>query len=165
MKAAVVVDTNVPIVANGAANHATPDCVLRCVDRLVEVRKKQRVLLDDGLHILSEYMKHLSLSGQPGMGDFFMKWVWLNQANPRNCLRVQITTQEGSDDFKEFPQDPDLENFDRVDRKFVAVALISGLDPPILNATDTDWWDYREPLRRNSVTVDFICPELMVPRD
>jgi len=165
MKAVVVVDTNVPIVANGAANHATPDCVLRCVDRLVEVRKKQRVLLDDGLHILSEYMKHLSLSGQPGMGDFFMKWVWLNQANPRNCLRVQITTQEGSDDFKEFPQDPDLENFDRADRKFVAVALISGLDPPILNATDTDWWDYREPLRRNGVTVDFICPELMVPRD
>jgi hypothetical protein len=165
MKAAVVVDTNVPIVANGAANHATPDCVLRCVDRLVEVRKKQRVLLDDGLHILSEYMKHLSLSGQPGMGDFFMKWVWLNQANPRHCLRVQITTQEGSDDLKEFPQDPDLENFDRADRKFVAVALVSGLDPPILNATDTDWWDYREPLRRNGVTVDFICPELIAPKD
>ena len=74
MKAAVV-DTNVPIVANGAANHATPGCVLRCVDRLEEVRKKQLVLLDDGWHILSEYMKHLSLSGQPGMGDFFIKWV------------------------------------------------------------------------------------------
>lgn len=164
MKAAVV-DTNVPIVANGAANHATPDCVLRCVDRLEEVRKKQLVLLDDGLHILSEYMKHLSLSGQPGMGDFFMKWVWLNQATPRHCLRVHIAAQEGSDDFREFPQDPDLENFDRADRKFVAVALVSGLGPSILNATDTDWWDYREPLRRNGVTVDFICPELMAPKD
>ena len=80
-------------------------------------------------------------------------------------MRVHITAQEGSDDFREFPQDPDLENFDRADRKFVAVALVSGLGPPILNATDTDWWDYREPLRRNGVTVDFICPELMAPKD
>jgi hypothetical protein len=163
MKAAVV-DTNVPIVANGAANHATPDCVLRCVERLEEVRKKELVLLDDSFHILGEYMNHLSLSGQPGVGDFFMKWVWLNQSNPQYCLCIQITAQEGNDDFKEFPQDPDLENFDRSDRKFVAVALASRLDPPILNATDTDWWDYREPLRKNGVRVDFICPELMTPR-
>jgi len=162
---AVVVDTNVPIAANGGASHAGPECVLRCTNRLETVIKRQIVLIDDGMHIFSEYMNHLSPSGQPGVGDFFMKWVWLHQANPRHCLRIRITKQEGRDDFREFPQDPDLENFDRADRKFVAVALASGVAPPILNATDTDWWAYREPLRRNGVTVDFICPELMALRD
>lgn len=161
MKAAVV-DTNVPIVANGAANHATPDCVLRCVDRLEKIRKEQFILLDDGMYILNEYMSHLSLSGQPGMGDFFMKWVWLNQVNPLHCKRIHITPKRGNEDFEEFPNDPDLKGFDPSDRKFVAVALASGLNPPILNAVDTDWWDYHQPLQRNGIQIEFICPELMV---
>jgi len=161
MKAAVV-DTNVPIVANGAANHATPDCVLRCVDRLEMVIKKEKVLLDDGMHILHEYMGNLSMSGQPGMGDFFMKCVWLNQTNPLHCKCIHITPKPGSEDFEEFPNDPDLKGFDPSDRKFVAVALASGLNPPILNAVDTDWWDYHQPLQRNGIQIEFICPELMV---
>ncbi len=164
MKAAVV-DTNVPIVANGAANHATPDCVLRSVDRLEEIRKEQLILLDDGMYILNEYMSHLSLSGQPGMGDFFMKWVWLNQANPLHCKCIHITPKPGSEDFEEFPNDAELNAFDPSDRKFVAVALASGLAPPVLNAADTDWWKFREPLERNGVKVEFLCPELMYTMD
>ena len=159
---AVVVDTNVPMVANGAANHATPDCVLRCVDRLEIVKKKEKVLLDDGMHILHEYMDNLSMSGQPGFGDMFMKWVWNNQANSKRCQIIPITTLDEKPYFREFPNDNELEGFDPSDRKFVAVAKESGLDPPIINAADTDWWEYREPLEKNGVRIEFLCPELMV---
>jgi hypothetical protein len=159
---AVVVDTNVPIVANGAANHATPDCVLRCVDRLQMVVKKEKVLLDDGMYILHEYMGNLAMSGQPGMGDSFMKWVWLNQANPKHCEIIPVTPLDKKPYFREFPNDDDLDRFDISDRKFVAVAKASGLDPPILSATDTDWWNFKKPLHQHGVKIEFICPELMV---
>ena len=43
----------------------------------------------------------------------------------------------------------------------VAVARASGADPELLNATDTDWWHYREALKENGVNVVFLCPELM----
>ncbi|GIV75830.1 MAG: hypothetical protein KatS3mg050_0224 [Litorilinea sp.] len=44
-------------------------------------------------------------------------------------------------------------------RKFVAVALVHGGNPPILNAVDSDWWDYREPLTAAGVRIEFLCPE------
>lgn len=159
---AVVVDTNVPIAANGASNHVTRDCVLRCVDRLEIVVKKEKVLLDDGMYILHEYMRHLSMSGQPGFGDMFMRWVWTNQANPIKCKIIPITSLNEKPYFREFPNDDELDGFDRSDRKFVAVAKASGLDPPIINAADKDWWDYLQPLQKNGIQIEFICPELMV---
>lgn len=159
----VVVDTNVGLVANGKAEQASPECVLTCIDRLERIREKEKVLLDDGMYILHEYMSNLSMSGQPGTGDAFMKWVWENQANPGHCLQIHITPKEpGSDDFEEFPNDPDLRDFDMSDRNFVAVCIASGLNPPILNASDKDWWEYRKPLERNGVQIDFLCPDLML---
>lgn len=158
---AVVVDTNVPVAANALANHVSEDCVMNCVERLKQVRKKEVLLLDDGMRILQEYMGYLSPSGQPGIGDMFMKWVWNNQANPKHCKIISITELGEKPYYREFPNDDELGAFDRSDRKFVAVAKASGLDPPIINATDTDWWDYHQPLQKNGIKVEFICPELM----
>jgi hypothetical protein len=160
---AVVVDTNVPVAANGMADHVSEDCVIGCVKRLKRVRKKEILLLDDGRRILDEYKGYLSPSGQPGLGDMFMKWVWNNQANSRRCKVIPITSLDEKPCFHEFPNDDDLDGFDISDRKFVAVAKASGLNPPILNATDTDWWDFKEALEKNGIKVEFICPELMHP--
>lgn len=66
--------------------------------------------------------------------------------------------------FENFPDDPELDDFDQDDRKFVAVALASGTNPEILNATDTDWWHYLEPLQQHGINIDFLCPELMPDR-
>ena len=63
--------------------------------------------------------------------------------------------------YREFPDDGELAGFDLADRKFVAVARAAGTHPPILNASDTDWWNDREALARNGVRVEFLCPELM----
>ena len=156
---AFVVDTNVPVVANGRSEQASPDCVLACIESLEAVRSKGLVVLDDGMRILQEYMNNLSMSGQPGPGDAFMKWVWTVQAVTEHCERVTIQPKREDDqDFEEFPRDPDLTDFDRADRKFVAVARASRNRPTILNAVDPDWWTHREALRRHGVRIRFLCP-------
>ena len=62
---AVVIDTNVAVVANGRAKQADWDCVLACLDALDGVRRSL-VVLNDKNRILDEYRKHLSARGQPG---------------------------------------------------------------------------------------------------
>lgn len=162
---AYVIDTNVAVVANGRAEQASPKCVLNCITQLREVQLQGRVVLDDGMQILREYMNNLSMSGEKGAGDYFMKWVWQNQAVPERCERVKLTPRSGtSDDFAEFPVDTRLGGFDRSDRKFVAVALASPSDPIVLNATDSDWWEYRELLAGHRIRIRFLCPDFFNDR-
>ena len=48
--------------------------------------------------------------------------------------------RDDSANFVEFPLDTELAGFDRSDRKFVAVALVSGSAPDgFMNAVDSDW--------------------------
>ncbi len=157
----VVVDTNVPIVANGRAEQADPSCVLTCIAILRRTQDERLVLLDDKDLILGEYIQNLNFSGQPGPGDIFFKWLFDNQSNPKHCRKVPVTIHPVRG-FQEFPEDSNLDSFDRDDRKFVAVVLGSGTGPNVLNASDTDWWCYREELSRHGVEVDFLCPSLMV---
>ncbi len=159
-KTEVVVDTNVPITANFKAGQADSECEAACIRALRQVQTERRTLLDDKWLIIEEYRKHLSHSGQPGLGDAFFKWLWENQANPRHCRYVSIT-RHADREFADFPDDLRLEPFDRSDRKFVAVALASGTGPELLNATDTDWWHDRQALVENGINVVFLCPELM----
>jgi len=88
--AAFVVDTNVPIVANGKS-HADPACVISCLEVLLHITSDAVIVLDDAMQILNEYMDHLNLGGEPGAGDLFMKWVWNVQADENRCERVFLT--------------------------------------------------------------------------
>ena len=159
-----VKDTNVPVVANGKSEQANLNCVSSCKNQLAEIRKRGVVILDDNYLIFQEYMKNLSLSGQPGPGDAFIKWLWDNQANPTTCLQVQITPLDNeSSNFDEFPRDERLANFDRSDRKFVAVALSSDCNPDILNAADPDWADHYTALSEAGLKIVFLCPQFTSP--
>jgi len=90
-----------------------------------------------------------------------MKWLWDNRANPRRCELVKLTPRESApDDFNEFPDDPRLSKLDRSDRKFAAVAKASKHTPPVLNASDSDWWDFEKPLRDHGIHVCHICPDI-----
>ena len=160
-KEEVVLDTNVVRVSNGEATQASQDCVDNCNETLIRIRESQRLLLDDSGLILDEYTgRPRNLSGQPGLGDFFVKWIWDNKDNERHCRKVKVTPN-AERGFDEFPDDPRLSNFDRDDRKFVAVAIASGSAPKILNASDTDWWIHRQELGRHGVEIEFLCPDLM----
>ncbi len=156
---AVIVDTNVALVASGWSEHASEDCVATCAERLGQINNGEvKLALDDQRRIIDEYRGQLNPDGQPGIGDVFLKWVEMNWANPDRCDLVAITPVDGSEnEFEEFPDDPALNDFDSDDRKFIAVAVAHSENPPILQAVDSQWWDFRDALRRNGVTVVFIC--------
>ena len=159
-KPEIVVDTNVVIVANGDTPQASETCEIACIEKLEWIQDNCILLLDNMDLILKEYDPYFCHSGQPGPGDAFFRWLHFNQFNDQHCRTIAITPH-AEREFAEFPDDPDLADFDRSDRKFVAVAIASGNAPEILNATDTDWWQHRAALQRHGIKVTFLCPKLM----
>lgn len=156
---AFVVDVNVAIVANGKASNADSQCELDCIQKLVHIQKNLVVIDDDDL-ILKEYRRNLAMSGQPGVGDEFMYWLFQNQCKSSKCERVRIT-DDSDRVFEEFPTDPRLADFDRSDRKYVAVALASKHRPVIVNAVDSDWLHHEAPLKDCGVHIDQLCPHCL----
>ena len=163
---AVIIDTNVLVVANGrdAAPQVTQECVIRCQERLAEIfRGSEKVLLDNKKRITDEYKANLNKKGR-GHGDRFwlelMRRMWREE---EKFIRVSITPLAGNGtDFEEFPNDDAaLKNFHKKDRKFVAVALAyqhnSGQEAPILIADDSGWKDFNTALESHGVRVDSIC--------
>lgn len=160
MKRAVVVDTNVAVVANGEAPQAGRDCVIACVERLESVYESETVLLDRSGLILEEYSRRLSTDGDLLAGHKFLVWLHNNLGYADRCARIPIK-RHSERGFVEFPDDEALRKFHADDRKFVAVARASKRRPPIVNASDRDWQEHRDALCRNGVYIEFLCPELM----
>lgn len=157
-----VVDTNVPKTAN-LATQPDPDsdvpdtCVLACIEAVNHVIIRRGLVLDDGDDIFDEYRQQLSMRGQPGVGDAFMKWVHDHRHSLPSIQRVRIT--KDGDSYNEFPAHDNLINFDISDRKFVAVSNAHPDKPPIIQATDSKWWGWKDALTENDITVQFVCPE------
>ena len=64
---AVIVDTNVAVVANGQSPQASPNCVDTCINRVERIiRGEEKLALDNRWIILSEYIRNLRSSGEPG---------------------------------------------------------------------------------------------------
>lgn len=158
-----VVDTNIPINANLAKDpESIPGelifCVYNCILAIDHVIKNRSLVIDSGDEIYNEYRNKLSLSGQPGTGDKFMKWVHDNRWMFVKENRVSISP-DGDDSYIEFPGHQGLDNFDISDRKFVAVSNGHPKKPVILQSTDSKWWGWKEALAEVGIKVQFLCPE------
>ncbi len=159
-----VVDTNVPIVANLAtSNDQNNDIPLKCINTCVEAI--EHVVVNGGLvideigEIFEEYRGKLAIRGEPGQGDKFMKWVHDFQWTPDKVTRIPIHRRNGT--YKEFPEHDGLKNFDINDQKFVAVANEHSdtQKPPIFQATDSKWLEWKDALSEVGITVRFLCPD------
>ena len=155
-----IVDTNVPATANLAVDVNSIDdallpCVLACVEAIEQVVDQGGLVIDAGDEIFDEYRANLSMSGQPGVGDRFLKWVHDHRWGFPDEDRVKIT--KVNDTYEEFPNHEGLVDFDLSDRKFVAVANAHPATPPILEATDSKWWGWRNALAAAGITVNFLC--------
>lgn len=158
-----IIDTNVLIAANGRdCPQVTPQCRLKSSQYLRDLQIKGTIVIDNQWLILNEYKHKVNQTGQPGIGDAFLKWILQNLANLKRCEQVTITPLENGS-FKEFPNDPELEKFDRSDHKFVAVALAASDPTPIVNAVDSDWVEFYQPLLNNDVEIQFLCPDVIAP--
>ncbi|WP_035236507.1 hypothetical protein [Desulfobacter vibrioformis] len=160
----IVIDTNVPKTANLAVDPMSiPEeliiCVQQCVDSIMEVIENGNLVLDNGDEIFNEYRGKLSMSGQPGVGDEFLKWLHYNRYSFPESNRVTITPKD--DSYDEFPDHPGLADFDISDRKFVAVANAHHKKPQIMEATDSKWWGWKDALDESGIKVNFLCPDFV----
>jgi hypothetical protein len=154
------------VAANGRnCPQATPECQSNSRRYLRNLTIQGTIVIDNQWLILNEYTNNVNEKGQPGIGDEFLLWVLQNQANIKHCEQVTIHSIASPDnnEFEEFPSDPELEKFDRSDRKFVAVALASIDRPPIIVAVDSDWLESYEPLVKNGIKIQFLCPDIVTP--
>ena len=111
----LVVDTNVPKTANlalapGKIPQELVECVIACIEVVEHVQKRGGLVIDSGDEIFDEYRRQLSMKGQPGVGDGFMKWVHDNRWKFPNADRVKITKNGNS--YNEFPKHDDSDRFD-----------------------------------------------------
>lgn len=157
-----VIDTNVPATANLAVDPVSIEanklsCVLACIEAIEDVVTNGGLVIDAGDEIFDEYRANLSMAGQPGVGDRFLKWVHDHRWGFPPEDRVPIT--KDGDSYEEFPDNRGLADFDRSDRKFVAVANAHPDKPPILEATDSKWWGWSRPLAAAGIQVVFVCED------
>lgn len=149
-----VVDTNVAVVANGRDTEADISCQSSCVRKIVFLMRRGVVTLDDKGLIMNEYRNRLNFRGAPGVGDSFFKYLFDNQYGATRIRRVAVTCcSDERRGFQELPQN----ELDPSDRKFLAVAVVSGA--VIVNATDSDWSEQRALTDRLGVAVEQLCPE------
>ena len=152
-----IVDTNVPIVANGRpdANGSRLPSVearLHAICFLKKVLANGRILLDKEGDIQAEYHRHLNPRGQPGVGDLF--YLTVLQSAPRRTERHSLPKRSDGE-YSDLPQEVIDAGFDPSDRKFAALAKQQST--PVANATDTDWLHHRPLLRRFGITIHFVC--------
>jgi hypothetical protein len=164
----IVVETNIPIVANGRPDPSnggrlpSAACRLAAIDFLEVTLATRRVLLDLAGEIQAEYRRYLSPMGQPGGGDLF--YLRMLMSAPERVERLDLP-RNSSGAYEHFPDDPVLGGFDPSDRKFAAMARRA--KAPVANATDTDWLYHNAALAANGIVVQFVCgrnsPEWFAP--
>lgn len=159
---AVVIDTNILLVADGQANHMSAECKIECINRLKTANEEELVVLDHQRIILEEYGHKLNLSKRPpSPGGAFLKWLLVNQYNPQHVAMVNLTALDREKTrFAEFPPDAALEAaFDPSDRKFVSAAYAheDKDKPPILESSDTKWLGWEAELKRHGIRLEILC--------
>ena len=151
-----VVDTNVILVANGAHEGASPECVIACIERLNQLMKSGVLVIDEQFRILNEYLKKTSPRAAKGVGDLFVQWA-LRHKEQADRVQQVVLTEHGPNQYLEFPS-PELEpRFDPSDRMFVAVAHAHVGNPVVLQASDCKWLAWWEELKACGVQVEFLC--------
>ena len=91
----------------------------------------------------------------------FYKHLLDNQFNEKYCVQVDLQRDTETGHYVHFPADPQLDGFDMSDRKFAAAAIACAEGPPIVNALDTDWRDFRTALKAHGIEVEQVCPQHM----
>ncbi|MBN2598127.1 MAG: hypothetical protein JXR82_15230 [Marinifilaceae bacterium] len=154
-----IVDTNVPLVAQGSAGHMSSNCVQNCADFLESLFNGHfRLVIDDGYHLITEYERQMQKSSQAHYGNRFLKWIYTYQANP-NKVKTLMINQLDEYNFKEVPQNLIEIGFDNSDRKFVAVAVANNYQAPIVQAADSKWIGWEDALKEEGISVCFLCKE------
>ena len=159
MASEVIIDTNVPLIADGDS-HMSLECQSHCLDFIQQVMYggKTIVVIDDQFHVLGEYERQKDRNRADSLLEKLFIWVHTHQTNPAKVKQVPIRST-GEGDFEEISQKiRDLE-FDPSDRKFVAVCIANDKQAPIYQAADSKWIGWDAALKEEGIEVCFLCRE------
>ncbi|KLN36107.1 hypothetical protein FB00_03660 [Cellulosimicrobium funkei] len=147
-----VIDTNVPLVTKLVDGH--PPELLDACEQIIEeiLEQRMRIVTDLDGEIVSEYLHQLSLSGQPSLGDAFVRYVHDSRFTWEEATRPDIQPDTSAENSYGALGGDDAE-IDPSDRKFVAAAKVAGV--PVVQATDTKWLNWASVLARHGVVVIF----------
>jgi hypothetical protein len=157
---AVVIDTNVLLVANGMAPQMSDKCRIACIERLAKAKESESVVIDRQYLILVEYHHKLNpYRRPPGPGDAFLRHILQNMNSVAHVAAVDLTPMNAeATDFEEFPDDGKLRaDFDPADRKFVAASNAHPDSPPIVESADSKWLAWEERLAAHGINLEFPC--------
>lgn len=147
-----VIDTNVPIVANGDSERVTIGCRLAAVELLQKAINKGMIFVDSAGAIEDEYRRYLNPRGQPGVGDRF--YLEIINSDPNKVKRIDVE-KDIDGQYSDLPQEIISSAFDQGDRVFAAVARKS--KAKIYNTVDTDWIEHRATIEEHGIPIVFLC--------
>jgi hypothetical protein len=153
-----VIDTNVILVANGQHKAVSGECIASCISELQNIKTNGKVVIDNSYLIVQEYCQKTRPNTGNRTGDVFLKWLLQNKANLAHCEQVEIVAHPRRV-WKSFPDDENLVDFDKPDRKFVAVSNACDSKPPILQAADSRWLKWSKNLKSHGIEVTFLCKQ------
>lgn len=162
-----ILDTNVIVNAHATKSPQTSEsCISQCQHLLVRCMADHfQIVIDVGKHgsdVLREYQNNLPYYGG-SYGELFIRWLLNNITDKKHVFEVPLTRQDADDEYEEFPDDPDLVDFDPRDRKFVALGVAHYMYEdeiaPIVQSADYKWRDFVVAFRKHYVHVDFLCDE------
>jgi predicted nucleic acid-binding protein len=147
-----IIDTNVFIAANSKADHLSESEIDMCKEFVASLFSDTIISLDEQGEIFHEYFNYMSYSGQPGIGDTYVKFLWDRQSNRKYCEKVDVRKDEKGF-YKQLRKKKALQKFDLNDQKFIAVCVGSKNNPVICNATDSDWENNKTLLSEHNIRV------------
>lgn len=149
-----IIDTNVAVVANMQNEHVVSSCIDACISLIASIPGNHRIVIDESDQVRTEYAGALAMGKPFQLGAQFLVHVLRHQFDSKHVLRLALDQLEDGS-FADFPTSPGLATFDPSDRKFVALAVRSGV--PVTNAVDSDWADSAQDLEAAGVVVNFLC--------
>lgn len=158
----LIIDTNVPLKAANIhpEDEIDRNCSQSCLSFIKSLMDSNDiVVLDKGREILKEYQRNIDLNSEDNVASQFLIWLLRNLMTDK--VDQYEITKTGNNTYEEFPNSPDLNGFDRSDRKFVALANAHPANPSIYNGSDTDWWDYKDALAREGIHIVFLSEAYM----
>lgn len=149
----VIVDTNVPIVADGQSAGVCAKCRIATIDFLELLFHKGTLIIDLEGAVEEEYRKNLR-GFFPGVGSRLLQHFFINSAH--RVRRVSIGP-DSNGKFAGITFAGTLKNFDLSDRKFAALSVVTSA--PVCVSVDSDWAISKDALAAAGVKIDFLCGE------
>ena len=166
---AIVIDTNVLLVASGLAKQMSDACLKICYQRLEKARADEQVVVDNQFFILGEYQNKLDANKRrPSPGGEFIRHLLQHMAKPEKVAAIDLTPKnQERTKFAQFPPDAALEaDFDPADRKFVAASYAHPERPRIVESADSKWLGWEAQLKTHGIKLEVLCrDELQAIRD